>query len=79
MAHEIGGAECLPQAALLFGVVAGIGERIHCVHLALAGNHGAVALAAGKIAVGGIEQVFQQAGFPGIPDFRVGAADVGHG
>ena len=79
VAHEIGGAERLPQAALLFGIVAGIGECIHCTHLALACDDGTVAFAAGKITVGGVEQAFQQAGFPRVPDFRIGTADIGHG
>ena len=38
-----------------------------------------IAAVAGEVASGGMEQAFQKAGAPCVPEFGIGAADVGNG
>ena len=79
VAHKISRPQSLPQLLLrLFGC-AGVVQQFERALLAAAHHHGAVAAFARQIAAGGVEKVLQQIGFPVVPQFGVGAADIGHG
>ena len=58
MAHKIGGSQCLPETALVFGVIACLVEGVNGADLAMVGDEVAAVVFACKIGAGSFEQVF---------------------